>query len=49
MAGLGYDIFLSPFVAFEIKGVYNYIKQTEFAETNTVGINFGFQFFLNRN
>lgn len=47
-AGVGVNYFLRPTVAFEVKGSYNYIKQTDFIDRNVIGINFGFQFFFRK-
>ena len=47
-AGLGVNYFLRPTVAFEVKGTFNYFKETTFFDRNVLGINFGFQFFFRR-
>lgn len=46
--GIGVDYFLRPTIAFEIKGFYRYFKQGSFINTNTLGVNFGFQFFFRK-
>ncbi len=48
MAGIGLNYFLRPTVAFEIKGSYNYLKQSFLNDTNSIGVNFGFQFFFRK-
>lgn len=47
--GVGLDYFISPTVAFEIKGAYRYTKQSGLFNNNTIGIELGFQFFLDKN
>ncbi|GEM_PF-4282321 len=47
-AGVGFNYFLRPTIAFEVKGSYNYFKQTDFFDTNIISINFGFQFFFRK-
>jgi len=46
--GLGVNYFLRPSVAFEVKGSYSNFRQSSFIDVNTIGLNFGFQFFLGK-
>lgn len=48
LAGVGLNYFLRPTVAFEVKGSYNYYKQSTIFKVNAIGINFGFQFFFRK-
>lgn len=47
-AGVGFNYFLRPTVAFEVKGSYSYFRQADFFDINAISINFGFQFFLRK-
>jgi len=45
---IGINYFLRPTVAFEVKGSYRYLNQDSFINTNTLSMNFGFQFFFRK-
>lgn len=46
--GVGVAYFIRPTVAFEVKANYTYTKQSNIIKQNAIGLNLGFNFFLDR-